>query len=200
MTSKASTPEVEGVVYNDYTPGLDKEDNHFENTEDCHTTEEDPCLPVNNKNNLIDNNIHSNDSLPKKQIDFMESEKEGNRYFSGNNEYSPSNSPKKLKFVGKVGGESEKKGYEWSSFECENQIRKKFGLTHCGFLVGILLVCATVLFLLVIIILGVTWPRTPHSQMFPICTKSACLRSSALVSIFIPFDYSTFQHFFFKKE
>ena len=193
MTSTTSVPDSEGIIDERIN---ETKNNHFENgggnlEEYRSIEEEEPCLPVVNNGNLFDKNKYgeSENSLEKKPFKDL-AEKQDKIYINDNSEYPLSNSKKKSKknkiilSVGQLGNDGEK-DYDWSRSKCENNIRKKLGLTHCGYLIGLFLVCATLLFLLVIIVLGSTWPHIPHRQKFPICIKSTCLRSAALVSKFI---------------
>lgn len=188
MTSKASTPEVENIPQIESIDKLSRTDNQFENmdtqAEDFQATEEDPCIPLNNTAKL---KSVSQNSIEKKQLDYLENEKDEKIIVPENVEYPLPNSKtpkKKLSFVNKFGKRSDGKNkFNWSNTEFEAKMRKKLGLTHHGFVIGILLLCVSVLALLVIVVLGITWPRTPHGQLFPVCTKSACLRASALVSM-----------------
>lgn len=186
MTSKASTPEVENVPQ---IISIDDNKNQFENmdshAEDFQATEQDPCIPTSNNVKINKNSMgNSRDSLENKK-DYLENEKDEKIMVPENIEYPLPNSKtpkKKLSFVKKFNRRSDgNKKFSLSNSEFEARIRKKLGLTHHGFVVGILLLCVSVLALLVILILGITWPRTPHGQLFPVCTKSACLRASAMM-------------------
>lgn len=194
MTSKASTPEAEAVLNHGSGESGNESRSNFENSrqnlEESQPTEEDLCLPINNGSNLLSKNKNStsDNSLTKGSVGLLRNEKDSEIYYSENNDYSLPNSKKsknKLSFVGKTGG-GRRKNYDRSNWECENKIREKFGLTHSGFLAGLFLICVAALLLIVVIVLSATWPQIPHRQKFPICVKSTCLRSSALVSIHKP--------------
>ncbi|KAK6620359.1 hypothetical protein RUM44_006760 [Polyplax serrata] len=135
------------------------------------SSEVEPCLTMDNGNDLDkkEANFGSDASLTKGSDSLLESEK-GDVYYSESKiDYSKSNSDKKT-------------GFYRFRYECENKIRQKLGLTHGGYLAGLFLLSAVAFLLIVVIVLGACWPRVPHSQSFPICTESACLTSSALVS------------------
>ncbi|KAL0268403.1 UNVERIFIED_CONTAM: hypothetical protein PYX00_010359 [Menopon gallinae] len=191
MASKASTPEVESVRQQEDGNKLDGGGEEFENldsqAEDFQATEEDPCFPLNHKSNLSEKESvsTSRSSIDKKQLDYLENEKDERILVHDNNiDYSMPNSktPKsKLSFINKIGRNGDGKKLNFANSTFEKRVRKNLGLTHYGFVVGIVLLCLIILSLLIIIVLGITWPKIPHSQLYPICTKTACLRASSLV-------------------
>lgn len=190
MASKASTPELESLRQdgNKVDNGGEDFENTYSQAEDFQAAEEDPCFPPNHKSNLSEKESvsTSRSSIGKKQLDYLENEKDERILVHDNNiDFSMPNSKnpkKKLSFIDKIGrnGDGKKLNFGDSSFE--KKIRKKLGLTHHGFVAGIVLLCLMILSLLIIIVLGITWPKIPHSQLYPICTRTACLRASSLVS------------------
>lgn len=65
----------------------------------------------------------------------------------------------------------------------ERRLREKSGLSRTGLYVcGGFLLLLIVLFITVVV-LAATWPTLPHDKQYPICTKPACLRAAAQVSL-----------------
>jgi uncharacterized membrane protein len=132
-----------------------------DNSESPAAGEMDPCLPVNNKLQQSPDEIDSESVKVKSNLN------------SSNNSLSKNRKVKATEETGKS-----------SQFvsELEEKLRQKTGLSRIGLIVACAVIVLLLVFLIVIITLASTWPRTPHSQLFPVCTRAACLQASAQVS------------------
>jgi hypothetical protein len=131
-----------------------------DNSESPAAGEMDPCLPVNNKQ-------QSCDEIDSEAVKVKSNVKSSNNSLSRN----------------RKGKSAEDKGNS-SQFisELEEKLRQKTGLSRFGLIVACAVIALLLVLLIVVITLASTWPRTPHSQMFPVCTRAACLQASAQVS------------------
>jgi hypothetical protein len=153
---------VEASVYIPLANGKrERETESPDNVESSAAGELDPCLPVNSKLQQSDDEI---DSAPVKVK---------SKLHSSNNSL---NKKKKAK-----GGEDAGRSAHFVR-GLEEQLRQKTGLSRRGLVVAGVVILLLVVALIVIIALASTWPRTPHSHLFPVCTRAACLQASAEVS------------------
>jgi CHASE2 domain-containing sensor protein len=60
---------------------------------------------------------------------------------------------------------------------------EKTGLSNVGLAVAFIIILLLLICLIALLIMGLVWPSIPHELKFPICRRSACLRSSSNVSI-----------------
>ena len=67
--------------------------------------------------------------------------------------------------------------------ELEERLKEKTGLDRMKLIIAGVLLLLLFVFLIVIIVLSATWPQTPHSHQYPVCTRAACLQASAQVSL-----------------
>lgn len=123
--------------------------------------EMDPCLPVSNKQQESPDEIDSDPVKVKSNLNSSNSSLNKNR-------------------KGKA-AEDTRKPAQFVS-QLEERLRQKTGLSRIGLIVACVVVALLLVFLIVIIALACTWPRTPHSQLFPVCSRAACLQASAQVS------------------
>ncbi|XP_066995595.1 endothelin-converting enzyme 2 [Anabrus simplex] len=127
-------------------------DSKPESPDECSSSgEKDPCLPHNNRPNIL-----------KPVYDEVDNKK---KLSSSSDSLNKNGSDRPQRFS--------------SGFE--DKLRKKTGLSHVGLIVAGIILALLLICLIVIISLGASWPRTPHSQQFPVCTSAACLQASAQV-------------------
>lgn len=58
---------------------------------------------------------------------------------------------------------------------------RKWNLSHKVFYAGLGLIAAVVVLVIIVVTLGAAWPHVPHSQKYPVCKDSECLRVSSQV-------------------
>lgn len=160
--SEGRKATVEASVYVPLANGKrERETESPDNAESSAAGEMDPCLPANSKLQQTHDEI---DSAPVKLK---------SKLHSSSNSL---NKKRKAKAVDDAG-----KSSRFVS-GLEDKLRQKTGLSRLGLIVAGVVVLVLLVFLVVIITLASTWPRTPHSQLFPVCTRAACLQASAEVS------------------
>jgi hypothetical protein len=160
--SEGRNATVEASVYVPLANGKrERESESPDNAESPPAGEMDPCLPLNNKLQQSPDEI---DSAPVKVK---------SKLHSSNNSLNNKRKAKAAEGAGKS-----------SHFvsELEEKLRQKTGLSRLGLIVAGVVILLLLVFLIVIITLASTWPRTPHSQLFPVCSRAACLQASAQVS------------------
>ncbi|XP_021937704.1 protein gone early isoform X2 [Zootermopsis nevadensis] len=158
--SEANRATLQADVYIPLANGKrERQSESPDNSESPAAGEMDPCLPVNNKLQQSPDEI---DSAPVKVKSNLKS--------SSTNSLSKNRKVKDSEDAGKP-----------SQFisELEQKLRQKTGLSRIGLIVACAVIVLLLVFLIVIITLASTWPRTPHSHLFPVCTRAACLQASA---------------------
>lgn len=61
-------------------------------------------------------------------------------------------------------------------------LKDKSGLSNLGLTVAVIVLLLLIIFCVILLVLTIIWPTIPHEVQFPICRRSACLRSSSEVS------------------
>lgn len=61
-------------------------------------------------------------------------------------------------------------------------LKEKTGLSTVGLVIAVIVILLLILSCVALIVLGIIWPTIPHQMRFPVCRRSACLRSSSEVS------------------
>ncbi|XP_069683411.1 protein gone early isoform X2 [Periplaneta americana] len=61
----------------------------------------------------------------------------------------------------------------------EDAVRRLTGLTRLGIVAAAATLIVLLILLIVVVALAASWPRTPHSRLFPVCARPACLHASA---------------------
>lgn len=157
--SEGRKATVEANVYIPLANGKrERETESPDNAESSAAGEMDPCLPVNSKLQQSPDEI---DSAPVKVK---------SKLHSSNNSLNKKRKAKTAEDVGKS---------SLFVLGLEDKLRQKTGLSRLGLIVAGVVMLLLLVFVIVIITLASTWPRTPHSQLFPVCTRAACLQASA---------------------
>ncbi|PSN48712.1 hypothetical protein C0J52_08788 [Blattella germanica] len=173
MNSGPSTPDseskkatVEAHAYIPLANGKRERESESPDNSDPPAGEMDPCLPANNKLQQAHDEI---DHAPIKKSKLHNSNNSLSRM---RRSLAAEESSRRPNFIENV----------------EEKLKEKTGLSRLGLIIAAVVLFLLLVFLLVTIVLGSTWPITPHSHLFPVCTRAACLQASAQVSLsFIKF-------------
>lgn len=165
--SNASTPEIEKKALEN---GGQTEN---EDSTNMTSNEQEPCLPYGRQQEIVKEKKDSADTCGSDSTDNKQLDSEVNK--NNKNSYKLTAGKKRKRFAA-----AKLTAPPTSAFE--KRLQEKTGLSRLGLIVGGLLLLLLLILLVVIVLMIVFWPRTPHSQLFPICKRAACLRASAEVS------------------
>uniref|UniRef100_A0A1B6L0T8 Endothelin-converting enzyme 1 n=1 Tax=Graphocephala atropunctata TaxID=36148 RepID=A0A1B6L0T8_9HEMI len=127
-------------------------------SEDSGNSEQDPCLPGDVKGKEMD----MTDTLDSKHLD-TEIMKQNKKRHNVNKK------PHVSLWVSIT-----------SSFTASvKYLMDKTGLSKLGVAVAIIILLLLIFCCIMLLVLGILWPKIPHELSFPICRRSACLRSSS---------------------
>lgn len=165
--SDSSTPEIEKKALENGVQ-IENEDNA-----NMTSNEQEPCLPYGKQQQEIvgKEKKDSADMCGSDSADFKQLDSEVNK--NNKNSYKLTAGKKRKRFAAAAKLSSP----PTSAFE--KRLQEKTGLSRLGLIVGGLLLLLLLILLITILLMIVFWPRTPHSQLFPICKRAACLRASA---------------------
>lgn len=169
--SNASTPEIEKKALEN---GGQTEN---EDSGNMTSNEQEPCLPYGRQQEIVKEKKDTTDMCGSDSADSKQLDSEVNK--NNTNSYKLTAGKKRKRFA----ASTKLTAPPTSAFE--KRLQEKTGLSRLGLIVGGLLLLLLLILLIVILLMIVFWPRTPHSQLFPICKRAACLRASAEVSDFI---------------
>ncbi|XP_075237037.1 endothelin-converting enzyme homolog [Lycorma delicatula] len=171
----ASTPESERKKT--LENGLNNENDE---TGTVIASEEDPCLPLKNKKtksveSIKDKNDFDNFNADSSTIDGKQSNTNDNLNRKSIKSKSSSNGNKKKRRFNNIKISAPK------TTVFEKRLQEKTGLSRIGLVIAGIILIILLILIFTVLIMSIFWPRIPHSQLFPVCRRSSCLKASAEV-------------------
>lgn len=145
----------------------------------ANTSEQEPCLPSDLKEK---NNMDMTDTLDSKHLDTEIMKQNKKRHGTNAKPQVSVWMAVKNSFISAV------------KYLCEKTGLSNLGLSVATFILLLLVIC-----LVTLLVLGIVWPIVPHELRFPVCRRSACLRSSSHVS-YLSLHQLNFLLYYFCKE